>query len=122
MSVVNLEFYGLFGALIFFATVVLLVVVTGALSFSSFRKKETNRSKYFFLSGIIFLLLDGIFFVLTFLRGDNTITKGEGTAFDQRMLYIWIPFHLIGYFLVAVMLRFVRLRKEKINKFIDKLR
>ena len=129
MGVVNIEFHGLLGFLIFLATVVLLIVITLITFFSnkfgkdkSTKVTEANWAKSFLQSGIIFLLFDGIFFVLIFLQGDKTITKDEGILFDKQMLYIWIPFHLIGYSLVAILLRFIRLRKEKINRFIDKMR
>ncbi len=129
MGVVNLELHGLLGVLIFLATVILMILIClTAFFYYKFGKDkskkimEENWAKYFFRSSIIFLLFDGIFFVLIITQGDKTITKGEGILFDERMIYIWIPFHIVGYFFVAILLRFIGLRKEKINKFLDKLR
>ena len=126
MGVVNIEWHGLFGVLIFLATVALLLLLT-LVNFIADRvgghkSEKADWSKYLFRSGLIFLLFDAIFFVLVFLQGDKTITKDEGILFDCRMTYIWIPFHIIGYFLTAVVLRYIRFHKDEINKKLDKWR
>jgi hypothetical protein len=38
------------------------------------------------------------------------------------MLMIWIPCHLVGYFLLAGVFHLLRSRSEQIGKFIEKLR
>ena len=129
MGVVNLELHGLLGILVFLATVVVLIVATlMALVFfrvDSKRDDENRKlrwSKFFGQAGMILLAFDLVFYVLVFLKGDNVITKEEGILFDQRMLYIWIPFHFFGYFMIAAALRLIGRRRREINEFIDKLR
>jgi len=49
-------------------------------------------------------------------------TQGQAEAFDSRMLFIWVPVQIVGYILLAGAFYFLSLRKEQINRFIDKLR
>ena len=123
----GIEFNGLVGVLIFLVTAILLTfIVLIHSAFYFFAKKsienQSSWSKYFLLSAIILLIFDGVFYMLIFFPGNKTLTRDEAIAFDNNMLLIWIPAHLIGYFFFAFILRFIQLRKEKLNKFIDKLR
>ena len=115
----NFEYNGLLGVLIFLVTVAALVVAALiALAVFIFgtrgsqRKTGARWSKYFLLSGIIFLLFDGMFYVMEFSGSGRTISSERGKALDWWMFYVWIPAHLIGYFLIAVALRYVFSRKE----------
>ncbi|HVE59596.1 MAG TPA: hypothetical protein VNB22_22490 [Pyrinomonadaceae bacterium] len=122
-----IRFDGIIGGFILLATPVVMTVITliNLVVYLVGRKSgqsELKWSKYFLLSAIIFLLFDGI--ILVFIYSQNTISfnRDQAMAFDRWMLLGWIPAHLFGYFLVAVLLRFLRVRKEPINKFIDKFR
>jgi hypothetical protein len=122
-----IKFDSVIGVLILLATVaiLLLVAVISFIKFVSEAKSSSieNKqgwSKYFLLSAILFLLFDGAFFL--FLQRDKTFDSNEGATFDNRMAFIWIPCHIIGYFFVVYALHFFQLHKIKINKFFDRLR
>ena len=122
----GVEFNGMFGAFILMATPIVMSVVTliSLVVYLTSRKSGQTGlkwSKYFLISAVIFLLFDGVVLLFVF-SNTTTLNRKEAIAFDDWMLLGWVPFHLIGYFLVAVTLRFLRARREPINKFIDKLR
>ena len=123
----GVEFNGIVGAFIFEATGVLLIiaVLISLIFYLTGRNSANNkpkRSKGFLLTAIIFLILDGMFFLFLLSSTDKTLSRDEAIAFDKGMFYVWIPFHLIGYFFVAFMIRYIQLNKMKIDKFLDKLR
>lgn len=106
----SLEFNGLLGVLIFLVTVAALGIATlVALAVFIFaartpqRERKTRWSKYFLLSGVIFLCFNGLFYLFL----PKTMTSQQGKALDWWMFYVWIPCHLIGYFLSAVALRYI---------------
>ncbi len=125
----NIELQGFLGILILLATVGVLILIT-PFFFSVYKLGKDNSgknseiawSKHFFLSGIVFLTIDVFFGASILTAGGGTITKEIGDLFDNRMLYIWIPFHILGYFLVASTLRYSRLHKKKINDLLNKIR
>ena len=109
----SFEYNGLLGVLVFLATVAALVVAALiALAVFIFgargaqRKTGARWSKYFLLSGIIFLLFDGMFYVMEFSGTGKTISSERGKALDWWMFYVWIPCHLLGYFLIAIAIRY----------------
>ena len=123
----GVEFNGIVGAFIIMATpvVMLIIALINLVVYLAGRKSgqsELKWSKYFLLSAIIFLLFDGLVLMFLFSRNTTALNRDEAAAFDKWMLFGWIPLHLFGYFLAAVVLRFLRARREPINKFIDKLR
>jgi len=114
---------GLVGVVIFLATVILLaiiVLITLAVYLlgRNSKQSESRWSKHLLISASILLVVDGIFYAFL----NKTFKGDEGALFSQRMVLIWIPFHVVSYFLLAAMFRFIDSRKGKINKFIDKLR
>ena len=122
-----IKFNGTIGIFILLATMaILLLVAVVALVNSVSEAKSPNieirqgRSKHFLFSAILFLLFDGAFFL--FLMRGTTFEVSKGAKFDGRMIFIWIPSHIIGYLSVVFILRLVELHKIRINQFLDKLR
>lgn len=118
-----IQFNGVIGILTFFATVGVLLfiaLVSGAVCLLGGKNKR-QWPKYFLLSSVILLVFDGIFFLLVFLP-KTVWSQDEGRAFDNRMLLIWIPCHIVGFFLTAYVFNFVGPRKERIDAYIEKLR
>jgi len=123
----GVEFNGIVGAFIILATPVVMVFIAliSLIVYLAGRKSgqsELKWSKYFLLSAMIFLLFDGMVLMFLFSQNTSTLNRDEAVAFDKWILLGWIPVHLFGYFLVAAVLRFLRVRREPLNKFIDKLR
>ena len=123
----GVEFNGMLGAFILVATPAIMAVVAliSLIVYLAGRKSiesELNWSKFFFLSSIIFLVFDAVVLMFIFSQNKIAFSREEAVAFDKWMILGWIPVHLFGYFLVAFILRFRRVKKEPINKFIDKLR
>lgn len=115
------------GVFVLFATmaILLLAAVITFIIFiyeakNSTAKSEQKWSKHFLFSAILFLLFDGAFFLLVI--SNKTWTSDEGAVFDERMLFIWIPCHIVGYFFTAYILCSVQKNQVKINGHIDKLR
>ena len=122
-----IKFDGAIGIFILLATmaIMLLVVVVALVNSVSEAKSPSieirqGRSKHFLFSAILFLLFDGAFFL--FLMRGTTFEVGEGAKFDERMMFIWIPSHIIGYLSVVFILCLIELHKIRINQFLDKLR
>lgn len=121
------ELNGIVGAFILMATLVVMAVIAliSLIVYLVGRKSGQSGlkwSKYFLLSAIIFLLFDGMILLFLYSQNKTVLNREQAIAFDKWMLLGWIPAHVLGYFLVAVLLRFFRVRKEPINKVIDKLR
>lgn len=122
-----IQFNGIIGAFIIIATPIVMAVIAliSLIVYLAGKKSgqsELKWSKYFLLSAIIFLLFDGVILMFVFSQNKITLSTDEAIAFDKWMIFGWIPFHLISYFCVAVAFRFLRSRRESINKFVDKLR
>jgi hypothetical protein len=124
----NTEFNGFLGVMIFVVTIAALIIIAfvSLIIYNSTAgsniKPELRWSKYFLISAGLFLLFDCIFYVLIFLQGPKIVKSEDASAFDRRMLYIWVPIHLFGYFLTATGMRAIKIRRERISRFIDKYR
>ena len=119
--------HGLLGIMILFGTMIVLAVmiliVTGVYLFRRSTKPKGSRVKNQWLFPPIILLIFDAFLFLTMAVGPEKVwRKEEAAAFDERMLYCWIPAHIVGYVLLAVIFYFVSKRKAEINEFIDRLR
>ena len=118
-----IQFNGVLGILAFFATVgvlafiALVSLVVRLLS----GKNKPQWPKHLLLSSVILLVFDGIFFLLVFLP-TTVWSQEDGKAFDNKMLLIWIPCHIVGFFLAAGAFHFIGPRKERIDAYIEKLR
>lgn len=114
----GIQLNGLLSVVIFFATVGLLAIVVlicGAVYLlGRYAKHERSKwLKYFFLSAITLLVIDGIFCLWAYLQGNVVLTQDEAIAFDECMFYIWAPCHVVGYFLLVGIFHVVHLRKGK---------
>ncbi len=123
----DLKLNGLLGVLILFATILVISLTTLAFLISFIINKDTGENKvrqdkYFLLSGIFLLLFDGMFYMFLVTKRDKSMSQNEGIIFDEKMFYVWIPSHIIVYFFVAFILRLIRLKKTRINEFLDKIR
>jgi hypothetical protein len=123
----DLKLTGFLGVLILFATILVIGLTTFVSLISFILEKNTKEnkvrwSKYFLLSGIFFLLFDGMFYMFLATKRDKSMSQNEGVLFDEEMLYIWIPLHITGYFFVAFILRLVHLKKTRISELLDKIR
>jgi len=52
----------------------------------------------------------------------RTLTVEEAKSLDWWMLYVWIPTHLVVFFLIVLLLKFIRAYKDEINSKLDKWR
>jgi hypothetical protein len=123
----NLNLSGLIGIFILLTTLALVGLLT--LIFLVFyllgMNKEENMmpwSKYFFLSGIVLLLFDGMFLMFLVTRNDKTMDQVEGKLFDERMLFVWTPVHIAVYFLFPFALSLIKKNENVIKQFLDKYR
>ena len=118
-----IQFNGVIGILTFFATVGLLAFI--ALVSWAVRLLGGNNkprwAKYLLSSSVILLIFDGIFFLLVFLP-ETVWSQAEGIVFDNRMLLIWIPCHIVGFILIVGSFYFIGPRRERIDAYIEKLR
>ena len=122
-----IQFNGVIGFLVLFATIIVfsLIVLVNLISRFVGRKnveRVSKRPKNWLFSALLFLVFDLMFLGVLLTSPHKVWEKEEAIAFDERMFYFWVPCHIAGYFLLALILRFVYLRKEKINAFVDKLR
>lgn len=118
-----IQFNGVIGILTFFATVGVLAfiaLVSLVVRFLS-GKSKPRWPKYLLLSSVILLIFDGIFFLLVSLP-KTVWSQEDGKVFDNRMLLIWIPCHIVGFFLIAGAFHFIGPRKDRIEAYIEKLR
>jgi NADH:ubiquinone oxidoreductase subunit 5 (subunit L)/multisubunit Na+/H+ antiporter MnhA subunit len=122
-----IAFNGVIGFLVLFATIIvfaLIVIVDLTARFVGRKtaQPESKRPKNWLFSALLFLAFDLMFLGVLLTSPHKVWEKEEAVTFDERMFYFWIPCHIAGYLLLALFLRFVYLRKEKINAFVDKLR
>jgi hypothetical protein len=124
----SIELSGLLGGLIFLASLAIFLLLTLITFLIKLYVKKYSREtnpiwiNSFLKSSLVFLLFD-LAYALLFIGNDNkTMTQDEGRKFDENMLFYWLPFHLIGYFVLPFIFAFIEIRKEKINNFLDKLR
>jgi hypothetical protein len=104
------ELHGIVGAFILMGTIVVmaLIALISLIVHLAFRKSGQSGlkwSKYFLLSALIFLLFDGMILLFLYARNETVLNREQAIAFDKWMLFGWIPAHLFGYFLVAVLIR-----------------
>lgn len=93
---------GASGLIIFFVILGLLGV-SALISFIVFMVasvsggKIAKWSKHFFFSSILLVVIDGLFLVAALLP-EQVWTPEEGRNFDERMLFIWAPLHILAFF------------------------
>ena len=124
----GVEFNGLVGVFIFLCTIVVLLAVT-VISLAAYivvgrgdRKQRPVWPKYLFIPAVTFLLLDVSIYISIISGGVVTLTRDEAVALDSKMLFIWIPVHIVCYLLYAAVLYFIDRRRERIDVFINRLR
>ncbi len=96
------KLYGLMGTLIYLATVILLAVM--ALFNLTFYLNNPGQNgakwaKYFLVSSLILLAFDGVCYIF-YSQNRFYWNSQQNGNFDDRMFSIWIPLHLICYFLL----------------------
>jgi hypothetical protein len=119
-----IAFHGLLGLFILFATMIVLAVmiliVTGVYLVG--RSSGSRMKKHLLFPAVMLLIFDAFVYLSMIMAQDTVWRKDEAMLFDERMLYIWIPSHVVGYVLLAVIFYYVGTRKAEINGFVDKLR
>lgn len=104
----TVQFNGLLGGLIFSVTVVLLFLSAFvSMSLCLFGKRRDVGSSWrqsVLFSTIILLLFDGLYYH-SVLRLQEAWTRESGSEFDSQMIFIWIPCHILGFFLLLLIAR-----------------
>src|SRR5688572_11644039 len=97
-----IQFNGLFGLMILFGTMISLAVITLIVTAVYFLKRPAGIKRHLFYPAIMLLIFDVLVFLSIALGPDKVWTKDEAVAFDEQMLYIWIPAHIGAYGLLAI--------------------
>lgn len=99
-----IAFHGLLGGIILIGTMialaVMILIVTGVYFIG--RSSGSKIKKHVLYPAIVLLIFDMFVFISLLLSQDKVWKKDEAVAFDQRMFYVWIPAHIAGYVLLAV--------------------
>jgi len=122
-----ISFNGVIGVLILYASIFVFAVIVIVNLISRFVGKKTapvtaGRPKNWLFSAVLFLAFDVAFLIFLMTPPSRPWEKEEAVAFDDRMLMIWIPCHLVGFFLISGVFYLLRSRGPRLDKFIEKLR
>lgn len=125
---IDIALNGLVAAFIFMATLFVLGATALITLIVSFVKRDENRGVTkqgvynYFLSALILLIINAVIIVFINIGGKKTLTAEQAKSLDWWMLYVWIPAHLVNFFLIAFVLKYIRSHKDEINTKLDKWR
>lgn len=119
-----IQFNGLVGIIMLFASMIVwavMILIVAAVHFLRM-SRGPGVKKHLLYPSMILLIINAFVFLSIALATDKIWTNDEAVAFDELMLFIWIPSQIVVYVLLAVIVHCVGSRKAEISELVEKLR